>query len=91
MATMMSTLRSDVRREYDVSDHGLMEAMHMVDTSLTIQFIGNATTEAVQTTKWDHLAEHEAVFYRHRLYSSIDLKRRLITLVQHNKLNYPVR
>ena len=44
---MMSALESDVRGEYDVSDHGRIEAVHMVDTSLIIQFIGNATTEIV--------------------------------------------
>ena len=63
----------------------------MVEKSLIIQFVGDATTEVVQTTKQDHLAEHEAVFCRHRLHSSIDLKRRLTRLVQHNELNYPVR
>ena len=38
---MMSTIDSDVRDsdvggEYDVSDHGRIEAMNMVDTSLMI-------------------------------------------------------
>ena len=40
-----------VMQESDASDHGQIKAMHMVDTSLMIQFVGDTTTEAVQTTK----------------------------------------
>ena len=37
MSTIDSDAREiDVRGEYDASDHGRVEAMHMVDTSLII-------------------------------------------------------
>ena len=47
---MMSTMESDVR-ESDASDHGRIKAMHMVDTSQMIWFVGDTTTEVVWTTK----------------------------------------